>query len=122
MSAAALAAAQASCAVADRSDLARLGADGPDFLDLLQRLSTGDVRRLAVGEGAATVLTPVKGRIVDRLLVHRVREDRVLVVGSPGRSATVLAHLARFTFAERTGLSDVTEGTVQLALLGPRAR
>ena len=122
MSAAALAAAQASCAVADRSDLARLRADGPDFLDLLQRLSTGDVRRIAIGEGAATVLTTAKGRIVDRLLVHRVREDRVLVVGSPGRSARVLAHLARFTFAERTGLSDVTGSTVQLALLGPGAR
>jgi folate-binding protein YgfZ len=122
VSAAALEAAQASCAVADRGDLARLRADGPDFLDLLHRLSTGDVRRLGIGEGAATVLTTPKGRIVDRLLVHRVREDRVLVVGSPGRSATVLAHLTRFTFAERTGLSEVTHGTALLALLGPRAR
>ncbi|HEX5042357.1 MAG TPA: glycine cleavage T C-terminal barrel domain-containing protein [Candidatus Polarisedimenticolaceae bacterium] len=122
MSAAALEAAQTSCAVADRSDLARLRADGPDFLDLLHRLSTGDVRRLGIGEGAATVLTTAKGRIVDRLLVHRLREDRVLVVGSPGRSASVLAHLTRFTFAERTGLSEVTEATALLALLGPRAR
>jgi len=122
VSAAALQAAQTSCAVADRSDLARLRAEGPDFLDLLQRLSTGDVRRLGIGEGAATVLTTAKGRIVDRLLVHRVREDRVLVVGSPGRAATVLGHLTRFTFAERTGLSDVTESTVLVALVGPRAR
>ena len=87
MSAAALQAAQTSCAVADRSDLARLRAEGPDFLDLLQRLSTGDVRHLGNGEGAATVLTTAKGRIVDRLLVHRVREARVLVVGSPRRPA-----------------------------------
>ena len=122
MSGAGLAAAQASCAVADRGDLARLRADGPDFLDLLQRLSTGDVRRLTPGEGAATVLTTSKGRIVDRLLVHRVREDRVLVVGSPGRSAALMAHLARFTFAEQTGLSDVTGSTALFALLGPLAR
>jgi len=122
VSAAALQAARASCAVADRSDLARLRAEGPDFLDLLQRLSTGDVRHLGNGEGAATVLTTAKGRIVDRLLVHRVREARVLVVGSPRRSAAVLAHLTRFTFAERTGLSEVTESTALVALVGPRAR
>jgi folate-binding protein YgfZ len=122
VTAAAFQAAQVSSAVADRCDLARLRADGPDFLDLLHRLSTGDVRGLGVGEGATTVLTTAKGRIVDRLLVHRVREDRVVVVGSPGRAATVLAHLTRFTFAERTGLSEITESTGLFALVGPRAR
>jgi folate-binding protein YgfZ len=120
--AAALRAARTACALADRSDLARLSADGPDFLDLLHRLSTGDVRDLAAGRGAATVLTTPKGRILDRLFVHRVREDRVLAVGGPGRGAVVAAHLARFTFAERTGLSDATAATAHWALVGPAAR
>jgi folate-binding protein YgfZ len=122
VSTAGLQAALTSWAVADRSDLTRLRADGPDFLDLLHRLSTGDVRRLEPGAGAATVVTTAKGRIVDRLLVHRVREDQVLALGSSGRGGALLAHLARFTFAERTGLSDETGKTAQLALVGPGAR
>jgi folate-binding protein YgfZ len=117
-----LAAALRACALADRSGLARLRADGPDFLDLLHRLSTGDVARLPVGQGAATVLTTPKGRIVDRLFVHRVRDEQTLAVGSAGREAALLAHLVRFTFAERTGLADLTGETVQLALIGPGAR
>jgi folate-binding protein YgfZ len=122
VSEAGLRAALESCALADRSTLARLRADGPDFLDLLHRLSTGDVRRLAEGQGAPTVVTTAKGRILDRLFVHRLRPDSVLAVGSSGRGAALLAHLARFTFAERTALSEATEETVQLVLVGPRAR
>lgn len=117
-----LAAAFETCALADRSALARLRAEGPDFLDLLHRLSTGDVRCLAMGQGAATVVTTAKGRIVDRLFVHRVRPDLAVAVGSGGRASALLAHFARFTFAERPGLSDATEATVQLVLIGPQAR
>jgi hypothetical protein len=50
-----LEAARTRCGVTDRSDLARLVATGPDILDLLHRLSTGDVKGLQPGE--ATVLT-----------------------------------------------------------------
>ena len=122
MSEAGLQAALHSCALADRSDLARLRAEGPDFLDLLHRLSTGDVRRLTPGQGAVTVVTTAKGRIVDRLHVHRVREDEVVAVGSRGRGEALLGHFTRFTFAERTGLSDVSGSTAQLVLVGPLAR
>jgi folate-binding protein YgfZ len=122
VSEAAVRAALTTCAFADRSDLARLRAEGPDFLELLQRLSTGDVRGLSGGEGRATVVTTPKGRIVDRLFVHALRPDAVLAVGSSGRGAALLAHFTRYTFAERTGLAEVTQDTVQLALLGPRAQ
>jgi folate-binding protein YgfZ len=112
-------AARHACALADRTDLGRLLASGPDFLPLLHRLSTGDVKDLAVGQGRPTVLTSVKGRIVARLFVHRMSEAAVLVVVGPGEAARVMEHLAAYTFAERTGLSDVTGATFSHALLGP---
>lgn len=113
-------AALASCAVADRSSLSRLVATGPDLLGLLHRLSTGDVKDLRPGEGRETVVTNAKGRIVERLFVHNLGDDGVLLVAGPEGAQRVQAHLHKFTFAENTGLSDVTAATFAFALLGPR--
>jgi folate-binding protein YgfZ len=113
-------AAEISCAVADRSDLGRLVATGPDLLGLLHRLSTGDVKDLRPGEGGQTVVTDAKGRIVERLFVHQMGDDGVLLVAGPGAAPRVQAYLQKYTFAEKTGLSDVTATTFAWALLGPR--
>jgi folate-binding protein YgfZ len=113
-------AAEVACVVADRSDLSRLIATGPDLLALLHRLSTGDVKHLGPGEGRSTVVTNAKGRIVERLFVHHLGADGVLLVGSPGGAPRIVAHFARYTFAENTGISDVTASTIAFVLLGPR--
>jgi aminomethyltransferase len=113
-------AALGSCAIADRSDLGRLLGTGPDLLGLLHRLSTGDVRDLRPGEGRDTVLTNAKGRIVERLSAHHLGEDGVLLIGGPGSAPRVLAHLQKFTFAEKTGLTDRTAATFAFALFGPK--
>ncbi len=112
--------AEVACAVADRSDLSRLIATGPDILGLLHRLSTGDVKDLRAGQGRPTVVTSAKGRIVERLFVHHLGDEGVLLVAGPESGPRVLAHLAKFTFSEVTGVSDVTAATFALALLGPR--
>jgi folate-binding protein YgfZ len=113
-------AADVTCAVADRSDLGRLIATGPDLLGLLHRLSTGDVKDLRPGEGRPTVITNAKGRMVARLSVHHLGDDGVLLVAGPEAAPRVLAHLKKFTFAEKTGLGDVTAATFAFVLLGPR--
>ena len=61
-----LAAALVRCGVVDATGFARLVATGPDILDLLHRLGTGDVKTLTLGQGQPTVLTNAKGRIVER--------------------------------------------------------
>jgi folate-binding protein YgfZ len=109
-----------SCVLADHSGLARLMGTGPDFLGLLHRLSTGDVSGLTAGQGAATVLTSPKGRIVERLFVHHTGSDGVLAVCGIDGGPRVMEHLARYTFAEQTGLSEVSGTTSQFALIGPR--
>jgi folate-binding protein YgfZ len=119
--AAELAAAFESCALVDRSDLGRILARGPDILDLLHRLSTADLGGLAPGEGRPTVLTSPKGRIVERLFVHHLGDAGVLLVCGRGTAGKVLDHLRRFTFREVTDLSDQSDATCQLALVGPRA-
>jgi folate-binding protein YgfZ len=116
-----LRAALADCVLADGSKLTRLLATGPDYLDLLHRLSTGDVASLGPGQGRPTILTTAKGRIVERLFVHRRDEGGVLSVGGPGVGARVIEHLAHYAFGEKLGLVEITHETFQLLLVGPRA-
>jgi folate-binding Fe-S cluster repair protein YgfZ len=107
-----------SCALIDRSSLSRLQGRGPDLLDLLHRLSTADIKGLTEGQGRPTVLTSAKGRIVERLCVHHLGAEGVLLVAGPEAGPRVLDHLARYTFAEKTGLAEITGDTVLLALTG----
>lgn len=106
---------------AEVSDRARLLGTGKDLLDLLHRLSTQELSILGIGEGRPTVLTSAKGRIVERLFVHRLAEREVLLVGGERRAEAILHHLKRYTFAEETGLTDISAETAGFALIGEGA-
>ena len=68
------------------------------------------------------MLTTPKGRIVERLFVHHLGPDRC-AVHRRGRSRRmpVIDHLARYTFAENTGLSEITDDGFLFLIVGPRA-
>ena len=105
-------------AMMDRSDVGRLIVKGEDSLDLLNRLSTNELATLEIGEGAATVLTTNKGRIVDLLHVQR-DEDRLDVFTSPGNQQRVAEWIDFYTFVEEVAVEDVTGETALLSLTGP---
>jgi len=116
-------AALSTCALAERSDLGRSLATGPDILDLLHRLTTADLGSLAPSDGKPAVLTTPKGRIVQRLFVHRLDTGTgVLMVSGPGGAERVRSHLDRYTFREELGLGDAASAWTHLTVLGPRAR
>ena len=107
-------------ALADRSPVGRVRVAGADGLDLLDRLSTNKLAPLAAGEGAPTVVTTNKGRVVDLLLVT-VRPDHLVYLTSPGRQAAVMEWIDFYTFSEDVAVEDLTETTVLFVLAGPRA-
>ena len=119
--AAELRAATQTCALVDLSDCTRLLATGPDLLGLLQRLSTNDVAALEPGSAISTVLTTAKGRIVARLSLQHGGDQGVLIGAGAGQAEAVKMHLAKYTFAERTGLSDVSASSRQFAIVGPQS-
>jgi len=104
--------------VHDASYMGRLKATGEDGLDLLNRMSTNKVVDLAAGEGAVTVLTTDRGRIVDVLGVVN-QGDYVLMLTSPGRQQAVIDWLDKYTIMEDLTVEDITSETAMLALIGP---
>ena len=87
---------------------------GADRIDLLHRLSTADLARLAPGQIANTIITSEKGRIVDLLDVV-VRTENLLLISSFSDAAATLAWVEKYT------IMDDVEGELlsqQFALLG----
>lgn len=104
----------------DASYMGRLRATGEDGLDLLNRMSTNKVVDLAAGEGAVTVLTTDRGRIVDVLGVVN-QGNHVILLTSPGRQQAVIEWLDKYTIMEDLTVEDITSEGVMLALVGPDA-
>lgn len=93
---------------------------GDDALDLLHRLSTQDLASLAPGEGAATILTTDKGRILDSIVAQRY-PDHLLLQISPGNQNRVLEWFDKYTILEDSSASDTTFHHGQLLFFGPNA-
>lgn len=107
-------------AVHDASYMGRLKATGVDVLDLLNRLSTNEVVDLEPGQGAPTILTTDRGRILDVIIVVNTGEH-ILLLTSPGMQEQVIEFLDKYTIMEDLTVEDVTSSTAMLAVWGPKS-
>ena len=111
-------AATTAVAMHDASYNGRLKASGADGLDLLNRLSTNKVVDLEPNQGAPTILTTDRGRILDLIGVFNVG-DSILLVTSPGTQQQVIDWLDKYTIMEDLSVEDITSDTTMLSVLGP---
>jgi folate-binding protein YgfZ len=108
-------------AVHDASYVGRLKAVGRDALDLLNRMSTNQVVSLQPGEGAPTILTTDRGRILDLTGVVNTGEY-ILLLTSPGNQKTVIEWLDKYTIMEDMTVEDITSATTMLQVFGPKSQ
>jgi len=113
-------AAKGTVAVMDRSHEGRLRVSGAKRLDLLNRLTTNDVKSLAAGQGARTALLTDKGRMLDVLRLS-AREDFLWLLTSPGNQTRVMEHIASLRFRDDVSAEDATAATAMISLFGPQA-
>ena len=107
-------------AVYDEGRRGKIRAVGADVLDLLNRLSTNKVDHLVAGEGAPTVLTSDKGRIIDLVYVLNLGPFVLLLTGA-GSQSRVMEWVDRYTIMEDSTLEDVTDSLALVSVAGPKA-
>lgn len=106
----------------ERSDLGMLKFTGETRLDLLQRMSTGDVGKLASGEGAATILTTDIGRMIDRLILY-TSSDAVYALTGENNADAVARYLMRFVFFQDDfHIEDLSAQTAIFGVYGQQAQ
>lgn len=91
---------------------------GLDSLDFIQRISTNDVATLKVGQSKQTVLTSEKGRIIDVVAVHRMEEDRLLLLGQSSESTQLISWIEKYIIMEDIRIEELTSSMSQYLVYG----
>jgi folate-binding protein YgfZ len=102
----------------DRSGLTKLKLVGKDSVDLLQRLSTNELRSFLQGSCIHTVLTTEKGRVIDLVTLYHLVDSEVILICHAPRER-VFSWIDRFIIMEDVSLFDVTEAYMVFSLFGP---
>jgi aminomethyltransferase len=111
------------CGIFDVSHMGEIETSGPGSLELLQRLLSNDVSKLAVGGAQYSVLCREDGGVLDDLFTYRLDADRYLTVTNASNHERDLAWFAQHA-QEFPGVT-VTDGIddwAMLAMQGPLAR
>jgi folate-binding protein YgfZ len=112
------AAAQTGSVMIDASAWGRLRFTGKHRVDFLQRMSTNDLLKVVIGQGAGTVFTTPIARIIDRTVAY-VREDDVLMLTSRGNQARVKQWLDKYIFfSDDVQIKDATDETGMISICG----
>lgn len=93
---------------ANVSNRALLQMEGSESTDLLQRISTNDVSKAAVGAWVDTILTSEKGRIIDVISVHVASPEKLLLACQSKSPAQVRNWIEKFIIMESIRVTDVT--------------
>ncbi len=106
--------------VFDVSHMGEIEVEGPRAGDLLQRVLSNDLERIAPGQAQYTLLTNEAGGIIDDVIVYRTGGHRYLLVVNASNRETDLEWLSEHEI-RGSDIRDVSDEYGLLAVQGPRA-
>jgi tRNA-modifying protein YgfZ len=104
----------------DRSDRARIELSGAHAVATLNGLVTNDVAALKPGHGQYAAALTAKGKIVADMILLML-DDRIQVHASPASAPGLRAMFAKFVNPRFATLTDVTDSTGDITLVGDGA-
>jgi aminomethyltransferase len=108
--------------VFDVSHMGEIEIAGKDALAAVQRISSNDASKLAVGQAQYSGLTTAQGTFVDDLLVYRLASAHFLLVVNAGNIATDYAWIAEQIKPAGDAVAvDASSRYALIALQGPAA-
>ncbi|WP_194850564.1 glycine cleavage system aminomethyltransferase GcvT [Nonlabens antarcticus] len=107
--------------VFDVSHMGEFLVEGPNALDLLQKVCSNDVSKLTVGRAQYSYLPNETGGIVDDLLVYKLKEEQYLLVVNASNIEKDWDHISKFNESIKADLKDLSEEYSLLAIQGPKA-
>src|ERR1044071_1206292 len=108
------------CGVFDVSHMGELEVEGMQAFDVLQSLLSNDVSKLSVGDAQYTLLTNVRGGIIDDLIVYRTDEFRYLLIVNAANREPDYSWL-KDREIRGSDVRDFSDEYALLAVQGPRS-
>jgi hypothetical protein len=114
-------AAKSGVALYDRTAWGRIQVSDADRINFLHNQSSNDFKVLKPGEGCDTVFLTSTARTID-LATAYILDDSVILFVSPGLTEKLMTFLDRYIFfADKVKLTDITQQTAALSLLGAQS-
>lgn len=95
--------------------------DGPDALDLLQRITTNDLQSLQPGHAVRTVIADERGRIVDVPWVVKQDQDDLLLITDAHDTKMVERAILKYTIIEDACLTSLENQLTRVKFIGGAA-
>ena len=105
----------------DVSHMGQIEVAGKQALDAVQRFSTHDASKLAVGRAHLSVLATPDGTVIDDILVYRLASIHFLLIVNAGNAARDFAWITEQVQGLDAAVVDTSSRYAMLALQGPRA-
>src|SRR4051812_31846708 len=113
---------RSSCGVFDVSHMGEIETEGPEAVELLQRLLTNDVSKIQVGGAQYSCLCREDGGVLDDLFTYRVGDDRYLTVTNAANHERDLEWFEAHAVEFEAEVRDRIAAYAMLAVQGPEAR
>ncbi len=107
--------------VFDVSHMGEFLIEGPNALNLIQKVTSNDASKLTVGKAQYSCLPNETGGIVDDLIVYRVKDETYLLVVNASNIEKDWNHISRYNESFHAEMKDISEGYSLLAIQGPKA-
>ncbi len=106
----------------DVSHMGEIFIRGPRALDFVQRVSSNDHSKMAIGRAQYTGLMYPEGTFVDDMLVHRTKDDEYLLVVNAANVDKDFSYLTELAdLEEGVEVVDSSDDWAQIAIQGPLA-
>ncbi|CAN5293815.1 glycine cleavage system aminomethyltransferase GcvT [soil metagenome] len=109
-----------SVGVFDVSHMGEFILEGPNALDLIQRVTTNDASKLTDGKAQYSCLPNGKGGIVDDLLVYKMNDDKYLLVVNASNMEKDWNWISKHN-SQGVKMTNISDDISLLAVQGPKA-
>ncbi|MDO6491989.1 MULTISPECIES: glycine cleavage system aminomethyltransferase GcvT [unclassified Cellulophaga] len=107
--------------VFDVSHMGEFLIEGPNALDLIQKVTSNDASKLVIGKAQYSCLPNETGGIVDDLIVYKLKDEQYLLVVNASNIDKDWKHISKYNETINAEMRNISEGYSLLAIQGPKA-
>ncbi|EAR01873.1 glycine cleavage system aminomethyltransferase GcvT [Maribacter sp. HTCC2170] len=107
--------------VFDVSHMGEFLVEGPNALDLIQKVTSNDASKLTIGKAQYSCLPNETGGIIDDLIVYKVKDETYLLVVNASNIEKDWNHISKYNNEFNAEMKNISEGYSLLAIQGPKA-
>lgn len=107
--------------VFDVSHMGEFLIEGPNALELIQKVSTNDASKLEIGKAQYSCMTNETGGIVDDLIIYMIKDQTYLLVVNASNIDKDWQHISKYNESIGADMRNLSDDYSLLAIQGPKA-